>query len=244
MSGTFYRRVEILNRDRHAGLRLHLAADIRYAAELRDCPIVTDEFREAAKTYPIVFARDQDSQLMALVVMGFPGTGNLWIDENGLWRPANHIPAYVRRYPFAAVESGAEFFLGLDMDFEGVGAPDGEPLFDSEGQPTPTMNQAAAFIDVFLKAHQRTQAFLAELERLGLLRRFEAEAWTGEGEMPAALLNLLYIDKQRMHGLPDRELVEFVRNGYYALAVAHLASLTNFGTMTAMMAERKASQAC
>lgn len=236
MTGTFYRRVEVLNRELHAGLRLRRSADIRYAAGLRDCPIVVDEFREAAKTYPIVFARDEAGQLMALAVMGFPGTGNLWVDADGLWRPANHIPAYVRRYPFAAVESEGQFFLGLDMDFEGVGAEDGEPLFEADGAPTPALAQAGAFIDEFLQAHGRTQAFLAELERLQLLRPLTAEAWSGEGQMPTALQNLLYIDKPRMDALRSCELVDFVRSGHYTFAVAHLASLTNFRVLTALMA--------
>lgn len=235
MSNALYRRVELLNRERHAGLRLRRVDDIGYAANLRDCPVVVDEFREAAKSYPIVFARDQAGVLMALAVMGFPGTGNLWVDAAGQWRPHHYVPAYVRRYPFAAVESEGEFFLGLDMDFAGVGAEDGDALFEADGTATATLGEAGTFIQGFLQAHGRTQAFLAELERLQLLRPLNAEVWPGEGQMPTGLQNLLYIDLARLDDLRDCELVDFVRQGHYALAVIQTASLTNFRTQTALM---------
>lgn len=234
MTNTLYRQVEILNQDHHADLRLKQVDNIRYAGDLRDCPIVADEFQEAAKTYPIVFSRDLNELAMAVVVMGFPGGGNIWLDENGHWLPVNYVPAYVRRYPFAAVERDGDFFLGLDMAFEGVGAEDGEMLFDAKGEPMPLLQDAKKFVDEFMFSHARTQAFMAELERLHLLRPFNAEIWAGE-QAATALVNLLCIDKGRLDALPACEVIDFVRNGHYALAVAHLASLSNFRAITSRM---------
>ncbi len=233
MNGPLYRQVEILDSEQHGDLRLKRAEDIGYAAGLRDCPIVVDEFMEAAKTYPIVFARDEGGRPMAVVVMGFPDTGNLWGDATGHWRPANYVPAYVRRYPFVAVERDDVLLLGLDMAFEGVGADDGEPLFEPDGAPTPTLMEASAFMDEFLLAHARTNLFLADLLRLDLLTPFNAEV-TSEGNR-SLLGNLLCVDKARLDALPSCELLDFVRNGHYALAMAHLSSLTNFATLSALM---------
>ena len=235
MEHALYRNVEILNRDLHANLRLKPATDMRYAAELRDCPIVVDEFNEIAKSYPIVFSHDREGHAMALVVMGFPGGGNIWLDEAGHWMPVNYVPAYVRRYPFAAIERDGEFLLGLDMAFAGVGAEDGEPLFDAEGQPGPLLGQASTFVDEFVQGYARTQAFLGELERLELLRPFNAEIWV-DGQTAAALVDLRCIDPKRLDALPACELIDFVRRGHYALAIAHLASLSNFRQITARLA--------
>lgn len=234
MAHALYQNVEILNRDQHANLRLKPATDMRYAALLRDCPIVVDEFSEAAKTYPIVFSHDREGHAMALVVMGFPGSGNVWLDEAGCWLPVNYVPAYVRRYPFAAIERDGEFFLGLDMAFPGVNTADGQALFDAEGQPGPLLGQASAFVDQFVQGHARTQAFLGELERLELLRPFDAEIWV-EGETAAALVDLRCIDAKRLDDLPACALIDFVRQGHYALAIAHLASLSNFRHITARL---------
>lgn len=235
MNWSFYRRVEVLNRAKHANLRLQLASDIRYASGLRDCPIVADEFLEAAKTYPIVFSREASGQLVAVVVLGFPGTGNLWIDESGHWRPVNYVPAYVRRYPFIVVESEGEFLIGLDMDFEGLGTQEGEPLFQADGSDGAFLANAGSFIEEYLAGLAQTRVFLNQLERLDLLQPFNAEVLQ-KGQEPSLLQNMLCIDKTRLDNLSACELVDFVRGGHYALALAHLASLTNFSALSALMA--------
>lgn len=243
MTGSLYRNVEILNRTRHADLRLQQSADIRYAAGIRDCPVVVDEYAEAAKTYPIVFSRDETGDLASVVVMGFLETGNLWVDEAGLWRSASYVPAYVRRYPFVAVEADGEFMLGLDMDFQGVGAADGERLFDADGNPARLLQDAHVFLNQFLQGYNHTRRFLGELDRLALLRPFTAEIEVS-GRVQHQIANLLCVDAARVDALPDGELLNFVRRGYYSFAQAHLASLTNFRNLSALLSAVNEGSAC
>jgi len=226
MSEAFYRQVEVLDNERHRNLCLNLPGDMRHARNLRDCPVLVDEFYAAARHYPIVFARMASGELMSAVVLGWPGSTNLWLDENARWRDDAYVPAYVRRYPFVVLASDASAYIGIDRAYAGWSTESGLPLFDASGDYSEALMRAGMFLDEYVASHARTRVYLNALQRLDLLRPFGAEI--GDGAAGRRLENMLCVSAEALDRLSSCELLDFVRAGHYALTVAHQMSLDNF----------------
>ena len=63
----FYERVVVLNDKTHGGLRVRPASSFAYAARTNSVPLLSSEFFEAAREYPIVFARGEAGPVMGVV---------------------------------------------------------------------------------------------------------------------------------------------------------------------------------
>lgn len=224
-----YRQVEVLDDALHRDLRFAPPPDFGFAREVRDCPLLAEEFFDAAKHYPIVFTRTDAGDLAAAAVLGWPGTGNLWLEADGRWKANAYVPAYVRRYPFIVVGTEAGPCIGIDRAYAGWSTSAGEPLFDANGALAKPVLRAAGLLDEYLDAYARTQAFLREIERLNLLQPFSAELALDRPGL--RIEQMLCIDRAAVHALSSCALIDFVRTGYYALAVAHHMSLANFNTL-------------
>lgn len=130
----FYKKPVVLDKEQHKSLRLK-AADARFAAKNQSVPMVLAEFPEASLEYPIVFAKSQDSQWIALALTGLQADSNAFVDETGRWT-GRYVPASVRRYPFILAEGeNKQLSLAVDMDAPQLGS-EGDALFDDKGEPT------------------------------------------------------------------------------------------------------------
>jgi hypothetical protein len=85
-----------LDREQHKGLRL-IASDARFAAKNQSVPLLASEFPDACLEYPIVFAKGQSGQWLALALTGLQAHTNAFVDAKGVWN-ARYVPASVRRY--------------------------------------------------------------------------------------------------------------------------------------------------
>ena len=80
----FYERVVALNDKIHGGLRVRPASSFAYAARTNSVPLLTSEFFEAAREYPIVFARGEAGPVAA-ALLGLREAENLFVDRDGEW---------------------------------------------------------------------------------------------------------------------------------------------------------------
>jgi hypothetical protein len=103
----FYQQPVVLDREQHKGLRLQPNADARFAVKNQAVPLLAAEFPEACLEYPIVFAKGQDGQWLALALTGLQAGANAFVNAQGQWN-ARYVPASVRRYPFILAESGGD----------------------------------------------------------------------------------------------------------------------------------------
>ena len=94
----FYERVVALNDQAHAKLKVRPAISFAYAARTNSVPLLASEFFDAAREYPIVFARGETGPVPA-ALLGLREAENLFVDRDGRW-DARYVPAFVRRYPF------------------------------------------------------------------------------------------------------------------------------------------------
>ena len=78
----FYERVVALNDKIHGGLRVRPGSSFAYAARTNSVPLLTSEFFEAAREYPIVFARGEAGPVAA-ALLGLRGAENLLVGRDG-----------------------------------------------------------------------------------------------------------------------------------------------------------------
>lgn len=230
----FYKEPRRLLAQAHGDLCLKGERDFRFAASANAVPLMTPEFVEAQRSYPIVFVGEPAHPV---AVLGLE-RANLFVSADGAWAADRYIPAYVRRYPFVFVETGegAKLALGVDVASDRVvAAPGGgeglSPLFVG-AEPSPLTQEALRFCAALTASQQDTQAFCAALAEQELLVDQRAQGAFPGGE-PFNVQGFRIVDAARLQALPDRVVLEWRRKGWLTLIDFHLASLSRWGDLLA-----------
>ncbi len=226
-----YQKPTLLSSKEHRGFKLSPVTTFEFAAGMNSSLLAGHELLEAAKDYPVVFARSNEDEIIAIAVLGLHTGSNLFIDESGHWEEDCYIPALFRRYPFILAEiPGAEegqLTVCIDAAYPGFGGEDGAELFDSKGNQTKSMQHALNFLTEFQQELARTRAMITLLESYGLFKDVSASFKLPDGE-EFGFGNLLMVDEEKLAKLEDDKLINLVRIGGLASIYAHLVSITNF----------------
>lgn len=226
-----YQNPVILSSEAHREAKLAPITNFRFASGMNSAILAGREVLEAAKDYPVVFARNDRDEITMLAILGIRRESNLFIDDSGNWEEERYIPALFRRYPFILAEiPGAEegkLTVCIDTAYPGFGADEGENLFDAEGNLAPAMQQAVNFLTEFQQEHQRTRSLIGSLDSFSLFKEISASFTLPNGEK-YGFPNLLTVDEEKLMGLDDESLLKLARSGGLAWIYAHLVSLTNF----------------
>lgn len=234
----FYGNPVPLNNARHRNFRIGPAPDgFRFAGQTHSIPLMAVEFMEAAKEYPIVFAKAGETYLPVALV-GLREKENLFIDANGRWE-ARYVPAFVRRYPFvlARGEPQGGMTVCIDEAFPGFSNETGDPLFDEQGAESQKLKDIIAFLNDFHAQGLRTDAFVKRLREHDLLTENSARVQLPDGQQ-FALAGLYAIDEQKLLKLDDATALEMFRSGEMALAYSHLISLSNIPRLADRLGRR------
>jgi len=222
----FYARPSPLDATRHVGKRLKRTAGFAFAARTNSVVLTAAEFASALRFYPIVFTAQDPA--MPIALLGVSNESNLFVDAAGAWRAQTYVPAYVRRYPFAFIESAdhKSFTLCIDEASSFVTDGDnGEPFFVA-GKPSPATEQALRFCTEFQSLFQATRAFTDALVQEKLLIERQADFRSPAGQQ-ASLSGFRIVDEQKFAALPDATFLDWRKRGYVHLVHAHLFSLAN-----------------
>lgn len=232
----FYDKPVALNKSEHKDLKIKTAeADFKFAAETNSVILAGVEFTEAAKEYPIVFARAGDG-LVPVALLGLRNAENLFVDDKGAW-DARYIPAFVRRYPFVLAETGdqGQRMVCIDESFAGFGKKEGEALF-ADDAPTPVLQQAIDFLEEYQRQYIRTERFITRLREMDLLMALNAKVDMADGQQ-FALTGLMVVDEKKLLELDDSKALEFFKSGELAWVYCHLMSLGNMAKMVDRIGE-------
>ena len=228
-----YQKLVPLNREAHATLGL-AAASQQWCAGLNAVHLNAAEFASAATSYPIAFARDDETgEFMPMAVLGLRSAENLFVDAQGRWLPRCYLPAYVRRYPFCIAEipdREGRAPQRLVCFEDGQLVPGGEPLFDAGGKATPAWDNTQRLLEAIEASRQQTRVLCKRLESLGLFTPFEALALPRAGKR-MRLQGLFRVDEEKMNAIPGKDLRVMLRKGELKATYAHLISLENFATL-------------
>ena len=222
-----YRGLEPLNRQAHGDKRLHRLDTIPAINEAHAVPVTVDEFMLAGRFYPIIFSAGE--QPVPLALMGLHEGANTFFDADGMLIDRNvYVPAYLRRYPFMLArlsEATDQLSLCFDPTSNAIGDfEDGEALFDGEN-PSQATNDILAFCEQFEQAGQRTGAFMAEVQSMGLLMDGEVAIQPEGSEQPFVYRGFQMVDEAKFRDLRGDELRKMNQSGTLALVMAHLFSL-------------------
>jgi hypothetical protein len=225
-SPLFYQRLVALDGNVHAKLKLSAPPDLKFSARSPVVPLLSVEFTEAAREYPIAFLRGADGTLLPVALTGAPAGDNVYIDAAGRWN-ARYVPAYVRRYPFMfARTSPDQLTVCIDAAYPGFNETEGTPMFDSIGEPSPMLKQIVANLSEHQRQSTLTEVFVRRLESAGLLMEASAKANLNDGRR-LDLTGFWIVDESRFRALPDATLKEWFASGEIGLIYAHLLSLGN-----------------
>jgi hypothetical protein len=135
------------------------------------------------------------------------------------------VPASVRRYPFILAESDSkQLSLAADLSAPQLGK-EGEPLFDSKGEPTELAKSVLQLLADFQTQAQRSSAIAQQLEQAGLLTQQNLQVRLGERS--AVVEGVWIVDEVKLRELPDDKIVAWFKGGEMAVIHAHMLSLRN-----------------
>jgi hypothetical protein len=223
-----YRGLEPLSRQAHGDMKARRIETIPGVNQAHAVPVTVDEFMLAGRFFPIIFSAGD--QPVPLALMGLHEGANTFFDADGKLIDSNiYIPAYVRRYPFMLArlsEATDQLSLCFDPTAEAIGNfEDGEALFDGEN-PSKSTNDILAFCEQFEQAGQRTGAFVAELQAMGLLMDGEVAIQPENSDQPFVYRGFQMVDEAKFRDLRGDELRKMNQSGTLALVMAHLFSLS------------------
>jgi hypothetical protein len=224
-----YERPEPLDARRHGNLGLtRTDKPFSFVAKQHFIPLHVGEFGPASINYPIIFAGESRAPL---AVVGMSAGENLFVAEDGGYRPGVYVPAFIRRYPFVgALDEVAQKMVvcidrASDLWIEGGGDV---PLFEN-GQPTEFTKSCIEFCGQFDADRLRTEAFVKLLTDLELLESrqttFTPRGADGTAGETQVLAEYFAVSEVKLNALPADKLVELRDNGALAQIYAHINSL-------------------
>jgi hypothetical protein len=219
-----YESVQVLSSELHRELKVRPLIELDYAKPVTDTLLTVDEFFQAARSQPIVFAVGENKKHFAAALLGLGRKRNWFVNEKKLWKTGEYMPAFLKRYPFVFVKSeDGTNYLGFDERCPAFNQEEGQRLFDDRGNPSKYAKTVLGFLQEYEAANERTAAFCAELERLELLESITVQQWMG---FPQPLLKgIKRVSERRLQKLPNEEVLSLVEKGYYKVIIAHLISL-------------------
>lgn len=228
-----YKNPIFLNSVTHKSVKVAPLTSFKFAKSLNSVVIVGQEFLEAAKFYPVVFAKGKEDEIIPMAILGLRNEENLFVGEDGKWKDDYYVPAFFRRYPFILASNVGEdggFAVCVDSAYEGFGKSDGMALFDDKGEQTEEFKRTIEFLRNFQVQHANTREMVKLLTEYNLFKDVSANITLAEGEK-IGFGKLLMVDEMGVFNLEDEKIVNLVRSGYMAWIYAHLYSLSNFRTL-------------
>jgi hypothetical protein len=225
-----YSQLVAVNSEQHAGLRIAETPDYRFAAQADALPLLVSELSAALRHYPLAFLKTgPDSAPLLVAITGLANGRNLFVDDQGQWLNGAYVPAYVRRYPWFAVQvpTQADPLLAMDDTATQLSREQGTHLFDEQGQPAERLQQVMAFEREYIALATRTQAMVQALAQAQVLEPAQLTL-SAQGGEARQLNGLLVVSEVRLQQLTAEGLASLHSADALGLAYAQLLSMGNF----------------
>jgi hypothetical protein len=235
-----YNGLEALNSGQHGQMKLVRNYKLPQIGRTHAIPITVEEFAIVQRHYPIIFSAGETSVPLALV--GLNEGVNTYFDKDGT--PVSkdlYVPAYLRRYPFLLARLRAdsdELSLCFDPTAGAVAEDgDGAALFDGD-KPSDVTKKILEFCEQFETAGQRTQAFMDELQKSGLLIDGEVAIQPEGVDQPFLYRGFRMVDEEKLRDLRGDELRKMNQSGMLPALYSHLFSLSQVREIFARQVEQ------
>jgi hypothetical protein len=235
----FYNDLVPLNTRDHATWRARSVDKAPWLINQHAVPLTVEEFPQAGRHFPIVFASGENTVPLAL--MGLNEGTNVFIDDAGTVLNNVYLPAYARRYPFMLAKlqpTSEELSLCFDPTSGLIGEfEDGQPLFEGT-EATQTTQSVLQFCEQFEQAGQRTQAFVDELKKHQLLMEGEVSIQQQDGGQPFVYRGFQMVDQEKLRNARGDVLRGWAQSGLLPLLYAHIFSLELISSVFGMQVQQ------
>jgi hypothetical protein len=237
----FYEKPVPLNKEQHSKFGVkQVDKPFAFMADQHFMPLTAPEFGAASASMPIIFAGEERSPL---AVMGIRSGENLFVND-GNYEIDFYMPAFARRYPFvlAGDSTNDRFVVCVDEKAECVTNKKPEQMFFDKDDTSQFTKEAFQFLQSFERDRQATTKMIEDFKALDL---FEPKEMNFQGNNPDGtpaprqkIADYFAVSEEKLKALPDAKLAEFTKNGYLAVAYAHLVSLGNWQRLVNMTLRR------
>ena len=232
----FYNDLMPLNSRDHGTWHARSVEKASWVGTQHAIPLTVDEFAQAQRDFPIVFSAGDNPVPLAL--MGLNEGINVYFDDEGTPLDDAYVPAYIRRYPFLLARlkpDTDEMSLCFDPSCDVIGEfEDGNALF-ADGEPSEHTKGLLSFCEQFEQAGARTQAFIEEITKEGLLMEGEvAIQQNDKPDQPYVYRGFKMINQDKVVDMRGDQLRTLNQNGILPLIYAHLFSLDLMRVIFAM----------
>lgn len=228
-------RVALDNVDHH-DLKVALRHGAAHGDAVNQMPVFPTEFEEAQRDFPILFRRDPEQGLQAVVLLGLDRDENLFLDGER-WT-SRHIPLIQQRGPFS-LAIGEVPVVHVDLDDPRVGASDGTPLFLSHGGNGRYLDHVTRTLALIRTGTEQAGPMYAAFDALGLLQALDLDVALDE-ERRYRIPGYLGITAEGLAGLRGKEFELLNADGYLAPAFHAAASLANVNRLIERKLAREA----
>lgn len=220
----------ILNNVEHGDLRYQPLFGTEFGDAVNRMELFVDEFSEAQRNHPILFASDAEGRLMALVLLGFEKGENLYLETSG-WG-SSYIPAVRRRGPFSVsvktdnTGQEVEMLIDVDLDDRRIGADEGIALFKPHGGNSALLDMISDALVTIYHGTKQTPTFIETLMRHDLLREVQMDIDLGNGQS-FAISGHFVVDEARFAALDGGALKSLSDAGFLVPLVHAMTSVAN-----------------
>ncbi len=221
--------IAAISRERHADKVWKRFVSYDFARPSSLAPLVAAEIPKAAMSMPLAFIR-QGEDHVPVALMGLEPGKNLLVAPDGRWL-GRYVPSALRGYPFSLARTeGETLVLCIDEDSGLVSdGAEGEPFFDTEGQPAAGLSQVMDFLQQIERNRGATAIACAALAEQGLIRPWPItlKGETGERQIEG----VLQIDEAALNQLSDDAFLNLRRAGALPLAYCQLLSMQHLAML-------------
>lgn len=241
----FYGKPQPLSKDKHKGFGVKAVnKPFEFMEKQHFMPLTAIEFAAASASYPVVFGGDDRNPI---AIMGLRGQENLFVND-GVFNNDFYLPSFARRYPFvlAGDEKNDRFVVCIDEEAECVTnkKPTSE-FFDGE-ETSKFTQDAFQFLQNFERDRRATAAMVERFKELDLFEpkdmHFQGQNADGSPAERQKIADYFAIAPEKLAGLDEATLAEFVTKGYMAVAYAHIHSLSNWQRLVNMTLRKAAAE--
>ncbi|QAY76265.1 SapC family protein [Sphingosinicella sp. BN140058] len=225
-------RQVLLNNIDHAELKVMPRFGTEHGDAVNQLPVFPTEFEALQREFPILFRRDEEGALQAVVLLGLDRSENLFLGSDG-WL-SRSVPAIQRRGPFSISvaqrgddpDAAREPMIHVDLDDPRVGGSEGHRLFLPHGGNSPYLAEIVEVLRTIYEGLEASGPMYAAWEALGLVQPVAIEIAVEEGRS-YNLPDYQAVSAEALASLGGTALDSLHRAGFLAPAIFALSSLGN-----------------
>lgn len=254
--------LDILTYDRYWRFGLDFSGPrYTFASNLGSILIDIAEFKDASKSFPIVFMTDD--LYLPHAIMGILSHLNLAISAHGLWQAGLYQPNRIRLYPFGTIEfddfepssltpgtlipqrsdilAPTQKLLAIDGTSPFLVSrqenPDAVALFNEDGTATPAVQHAAELVQEIEQNEKLTREFVAAMKANDVFVEKPLKIHFNNGTK-LILTGFNTISRQAVKSQSQNTLERWEKIGYLSLIKRHWKSHERWSSMISMYEKR------